>query len=915
MGTIQSTIGLITGIDIQSLVNSLIEISSRPKTLLEQRNETFQQQQTALGTLAGMIYSLKLAVSNLGKSETYQERQVTSSAADVLAATKTGTPPLGSFQFTPIRMSQNHQLFSSGFRSADEALGQAGTLTIRFGDHVERSLSLSLLNEGAGMQRGKMRIVDRSGAWADIDLSTAQSIDDVLNAINNNSTVNVVASVRDGRIRLEDQTGQTVSNLKVLEVGGGTTAQSLGLAGIDLPSNMAEGQDILGLFDDFDLNLLNDGAGIRISTGLPEISYTLRDGSSGSINFASSGTREVTLGQILQEIETQSDGKIQAEIASDGRRLVLTDQTTGTGTFRLTSLYESPALADLGLDTEAVDGVITGRRILSGLRTVSLSNLNGGSGLGALGLLQLTDRSGASDTVDLSSAETLEDVIEAINNASVSVLARVNSARNGIELIDTSGSTTSNLIVANGDETNTADKLQIAINAPVSSVNSGDLHLRILSENSLLSSLNGGAGVAKSIFYITDSRGVTATIDLRSSSIQTLGDVIQKINSSAANVRAECNATGDGILIRDMAGGTGTLTVTEGGSTTARDLGLLRSAKTLDEEGQTYQVIDGSMTYEIELSDTESLQNLKDKINALGAGFSASLLQDGSAWPWHLALTSQRSGKVGALVVDASQLQMAFQETTQAQDALLLMGPASSAASGMVVTSSSNTFTNALEGASLEIKQASGTTVNVQVNTSNATLLASIQTLVENYNKYRDQLEEYTQYDTEAGTGAILTGDNTTLRFDTDLTGLLSGEFTTGSRFTSVAQLGIALTEEGKLSFDATKFQAAYAEDPEGVEEFFATSDTGFANRMQNLIEQLAGADSSSLISARLQALEDKIDYNEQRIEYMTTMLEKERTRLLTQFYNMEVAVAKIQSSLSTLDSISWITQQNKSSQ
>ena len=911
MGTIQTTVGLMTGINIQELVDKLMEISARPKTMLEDRNKTLQEQQTALGTLAGLLYAIKMPVSTLAKTDTYQQRQVTSSNSDILAATKTGNPALGLYELTPIQLAQSHKLLSSGFRSAQEALGISGTMTIRFGDHVQRGVPLSLVHGGQGIQRGKIRIVDRSGAWADIDLSTAQTIDDVLDAINNNTTVNVLASVRDGRIRLEDQTGQTVSNLKVLEVGGGTTAQSLGLAGIDVAQNTAEGQNILRLFENIDLNMLNDGAGVSLSTSLPEISYTLRDGSKGQINFASSGTREVTLGEILQKIQEQSGGKIRAAIGSDGRRLVLTDQTTGTGNFTLTALYGTRTLADLGLDTEAVDGVITGRRILSGLRTVSLRSLNGGSGLGQLGLLSLTDRSGHTDVVDLSGAETLEDVVEAINASSVSILARINSAKNGIELVDTSGTTTSNLIVANGDATNTADKLQIAVNAPVNSVDSGDLHLRILSENTLLSSLNGGAGVAKGRFYIQDSSGRKALIDLRSDSIQTIGDVIRAINSTVLQVRAEINPTGDGILLRDKAGGSGKLTVTEAGSTTAKDLGLLRAAETVVEDGQTYQVIDGSMTYQITLTSTNTLQDLQNKINALGGGFKASLLNDGSVWPWRLSLVSERSGKAGALVVDTAGLGLVFQETSRAQDARLVYGPASSAASAMVISSSSNTFTNVIDGVSLQIQQAPGTTVTVQVSDSDAVLLASVKTFVENYNKFRDQWKEYTKYDTTTGQGSALTGDFTALRFESDLLSLLSGQFTGSSRFQSLASLGLTLTDEGKLQLDEEKFKAAYAEDPQEVQNFFAASGTGMANRLAELIEQLAG-EQNSTISQRLEALDGKIQANLQRIEQMNTLLEKERTRLLNQFYKMELAVAKIQDSLTALDSIAWITQQNR---
>ena len=53
--------------------------------------------------------------------------------------------------------------------------------------------------------------------------------------------------------------------------------------------------------------------------------------------------------------------------------------------------------------------------------------------------------------MDLSAAETLEDVIDAINAADVNILAKVNQAKNGIELADQTGMFASNMIVANGD--------------------------------------------------------------------------------------------------------------------------------------------------------------------------------------------------------------------------------------------------------------------------------------------------------------------------------------------------------------------------------------------------------------------------------------------------------------------------------
>ena len=52
---------------------------------------------------------------------------------------------------------------------------------------VNPSTELDTLNGGQGVRRGTITITDRSGADAEIDLSTSMTVDDVLNAINGNT--------------------------------------------------------------------------------------------------------------------------------------------------------------------------------------------------------------------------------------------------------------------------------------------------------------------------------------------------------------------------------------------------------------------------------------------------------------------------------------------------------------------------------------------------------------------------------------------------------------------------------------------------------------------------------------------------------------------------------------------------------
>jgi flagellar hook-associated protein 2 len=913
MGLIQSTVGVVSGIDYGTIVDSLIKLAQRPVTTLTTRNDTLKKEQVAVTELSAYLLTVRYTTDNLGKTEVFEKRQATSSNESALTATVTGTPAKGTYQFTPIQTARQQQLLSSGARSKTDSLG-GGTVTVRFGDNVERSPGLDLLNGGAGIQRGKIRITDRSGASAEMDLTSVQTVDDVLDAINGNTTINVTATTHGGSIRLTDNTGGG-SNLKVQEVGRGTTAASLGLAVINAAATVADGEDILKLTADTPLSVLNDGKGVLVSTVLPDISYTLRDGTSGSIDFSPLGSggekpqTETTLGDIVDAINAAAPGDLKAEIGVDGKGLVLTDLTDpgeGGGSFTLQSPFGSTALANLGLDRQAVGGVITGRQVVGGLKTVLLSSLNGGQGLGNLGSLQLTDRNEATDTADLSAASTLEDVIDAINAAEVGITARVNDAKNGILLSDTTGASTSHLIVAdaNVESAGTAAALNVAADTVKTSVNSGDLHLQVVSESTNLSDLNGGAGIALGKFTITTSAGHATEIDLAKDKPQTVGDLVKLINQKSGYVLAKINDTGDGIELIDLEHGSGTFRVAEKGSTTASDLHLLRAAVTRDYGGTMSNIIDGSMTQTIALAAGESLDDLETKINALSMGVNASTYNDGSSRPYRLALTSQRSGRLARFVVDTSALEsLSLTETARARDALLAFGSSGSGAPAMLLASATNKFTGALPGVTLQITQPSATAVSITVGASDTSVVAGVQALIGNYNNFREKLNDDTKYNAATNTGAVLFGDSAALRLDRELSQLLTSRLSGAGSVQSLRELGISLKNDGTLALDEATLQAKFADDPQGVQDFFAKKDVGFSAKMAVLIEQMTGQDVS-LMAHRFKALDDTIDRNQDTVDAMNKRLEIQRERLTAEFARVEVAISKMQSNMSILDSI-----------
>ena len=1031
MGRIQSNVGLITGIPITDTVDQLIGVASRPRDLLTSRTQGLQQQQVAVNTLSTRILSLKFDLAKLKVSTPFQTRSVSSSKEEVLTATLTsdGKPPLGTFSLRTAQTASSQQLISQRFESLDD-IQSVGSLNFGFGGFVDKGISLDELNNGTGVERGEIKITDLAGNSAVVDLSLARTVDDVLDAINKEAALNVTASAEGDTLVLTDSVGGA-STLTVQEVNGGTTAAGLGLAGISTTNATATGADVFGLHDGTKLAQLNDGNGIRLREGVDDLFFTFAD-ETPDLSLDLSGATK--LGEVVDAINNDDDltSKISAAISADGKRLELTDLTAGAGTFTVTSGETGSAAEDLGLTTAAVAGVITGERLSSGLRDTLLSSLNGGQGLGDLSDIELTNRNGDSSTADLSAAETLGDVVDAINNDAIGITAAINASHNGIVLTDTTGQTTSNLIVANRGAETSADALGLTFDAADSSVNGGSLDRQTLSEATLLSSLKGGEGIEANDIRITDSKGKKTSIDLNASGneAQTIGDVIDAINAKFdagdIGVKASINEAGDGIVITDTALGSETIVIEDVNGTLAKDLNLTRTSETVDIDGTDTQVIDGTSRFNIDLTDLEStsssislaslndgagistgdiritdsdggitsldlngtdadiktigqlidainsrgakvtasinsagtgieltdtaggdgnlvvvdingsaasdlkilstetttdtisgfglfesqsasqgaLRNVAEKINNLEAGVTASVLNDGVGF--RLQLVVDDTGAENEILLDTGGSGFEFRETSSARDALLVVGAGDTASSGVLVSSSTNDFSEVINGVDLKAVATSDTAIDVNVTKSSDDLVDSVKSFVESYNTLRGDLDNLTDFDADSQSTGLLFGTNEALRVDTELSRLITNRYSGLGSFQSLQEIGISVDENGKLELNAKKLEDAFDKDSQSLQTLFTASDRGIVAKFEAAIEGLTGSENG-LLTRRNDSLRVTIESNEARIERFNESLDRQRERLLLQFFQLEQTIAGLQTSQSAVNSFQAI--------
>jgi len=1014
MGTITSGVGLISGIDIENVVTQLMAIEKRPMTMLQTRVQALTTQRTAFLSLSALIMAARNAASRFDEASMFRKKKAVSGNENIVKATASEKAVAGDYSLTVRSLASTQQMVSSGFRTADSTPVGAGQITIESAlARLNPSTSLDTLRGGDGIRRGVIRITDRSGASVQIDLSAALTMNDVIDAINNQSTVDVTASVSGGHLILTDHTGQTVSDLSVADVGTGKAAADLGIAGRVSGSSLV-GSDIVYLTPDTPLEALNDGNGVRRDGSLNDFQITLRDGSTidvslsdnlrndtrlaalndgagvrlGTIRITDRNDNQVdvdlsgavymedittairsavqgaglqvdvsmvnshlqitntggadptgriqvedlggghaaqdlgiakdvtgkaligsdlydvsTVGDVIRAInlDSQNNGTLVASLSSTGTGITLTDTSAVAGTTTVVALKDSQgndsrSAADLGILGSSDTGVIESSPLLAGLGTVLLRSLNGGQGV-ELGVVRLTARDGTTTEVDLRGLSSLSQVLDALNAVSTTskISAAVNATGNGIVLTDGSGGS-GNLVVA--DVTGHAARdLHLTIDAPVGRVNSGNLQRRYISETTRLESLNGGRGIVRGKFTITAGNGATATIDLTQGNETTLADVIQEINAGNMGVTASINTKGDGLLLTDTTGGSGQLTVTEAGSTTAADLGILGTA------AAGAGTIDGSFERTVTIDSDDTLNDVVGKINSAKVGVRASVLNDGSRLnPYRLVLTSERSGRQGELLIDPGETGASFSLLTRAQDAIAFIGDPASGQS-LLLSGSSNTLDNAIPGVKLDLLATSSSPVAVTVSQDVDSIVSDLSTFVRTFNSVIDKIDELTSFNSETFEKGVLFGDATIDRVKSALYNVLRKTVSGAGVYSRLNQIGLTLGDGAKLRFDEDKFRQALESNREDVEALFTKAGEGIGVLIDKTLGNLTTS-GSGVIDRHNTSLRDQEDLLNDRIAAMQVLLDSKQQRLYQQFYAMEQALATLQSQQSALSSL-----------
>ncbi len=355
---------------------------------------------------------------------------------------------------------------------------------------------------------------------------------------------------------------------------------------------------------------------------------------------------------------------------------------------------------------------------------------------------------------------------------------------------------------------------------------------------SLVSTLSDAANKLTSV---TGWNGVAATSS--STDFVTVsavgGAAATSFNVQVQNLAKAQSSISDSLTPAKSAVGAGTLTLTTGTWS-----GSPKSFAAGKDEG-----------VKIDVTATDTLEDVASKINGSKAGVTATVLTDASGQ--RLMLRSKTTGESAGYQLsvtdadgdngDSSGLSRVLSGTTEyAQNA-------NATVNGVAVSSGTNVFADTVAGVTFTAVKPTTADVSITVSKDNSAVKANVQAFITAYNAVNSALNESTKYDKDTKTAGLLQGDSGAVTLQNTLRMALQSVNQSGA-LRSLSEVGVVsvggsgnLTPDGSLTLDSTKFDKAM-QNPDDVKAFFRGADggsvtDGFAGKFKAVTSRLLASD------------------------------------------------------------------------
>jgi flagellar hook-associated protein 2 len=428
-----------SGLDVTSIVSSLMSIASEPQTLLQNQLSNVTSEQSAWQTIQTQLTGLLTAATALDTPATAAGAVATSTNTSVLTATATSnaTANAGSVSFTVDQLATASQIASGGFSSTNSLVG-AGTFAVAAG---LGSLGLSGLDATAATAGAHTIAVTTGSAGASV-AGSAVTVPVTLTGANNTFTLD------------------TGSGAQTVSVAAGTYSSLTDLA--TAVQNAAGSGVTVGV----------NGGALTFSTTNEGSSATLTVGANAALGLAggtAAGTDAVVSIDGTATTVSNLDGT--GQVSANGITLnVGTHLSAGSSSVAVVQTDATTTLSGLASAITAAGGPATASAIDTGSGNSSAHLVLGSTQTGLIGALSISS-SGITgfDAADTQTLTAASDAVLHMGSLEVTRSSNtVNDVIPGVTLQLNAVSSTPVTVAVGPDSSGTSTK----VNALVSSLNS-----------------------------------------------------------------------------------------------------------------------------------------------------------------------------------------------------------------------------------------------------------------------------------------------------------------------------------------------------------------------------------------------------------------------------------------------------------
>ena len=118
-----SSVGLGSGLDVNSIITGLMGVEKKSLTAVAQQKSAYQSKISAYGTMKSSLSLFQSSISALSNIAKFNEQTATSANTSIFTASTDGTATSGDHAITVSQLAKSEKLVSSTFANVTDTAG------------------------------------------------------------------------------------------------------------------------------------------------------------------------------------------------------------------------------------------------------------------------------------------------------------------------------------------------------------------------------------------------------------------------------------------------------------------------------------------------------------------------------------------------------------------------------------------------------------------------------------------------------------------------------------------------------------------------------------------------------------------------------------------------------------------------